>query len=255
MNNFFFVWHRGEGGDFLMALLNYAANDIEPILRDNGRVARHTADQIYSFTVGNNKCIRAHFPFSYDPVVVPDDDQKREQERDYKLYEETINKKTILLQKLDTDIWIKKVLYKMEGWDKNISENKIPIDRIIQLPGISRKEYKRQLSQILKSNLSYTWPIWAEQILFESRQYEKKIIPVLQNNSNIVIQNNMITVSDITECLHTVLKYMDVNLTISGKVMDAIEHYAKIQKDIVYNKMPMFHNLEECRKQMDYIKI
>ena len=255
MNNFFFVWHRGEGGDFLMALLNYAANDIEPTLRNNGRVSRQTADQIYSFTVGNNKCIRAHFPFPYDPIVVPDDDQQREQERDYKLYEETINKKTILLQKLDTDIWIKKVLYKMEGWDKNISENKIPIDRIMKLPGISRKEYKRQLSQILKSNLSYTWPIWAEQILFESRQYEKKIIPVLQNNSNIVIQNNMITVSDITECLHTVLKYMDVNLTISGKVMDAIEHYAKIQKDIVYNKMPMFHNPEECRKQMDYIKI
>mgnify|MGYP003110264025 CR=1 FL=1 len=255
MNNFFFVWHRGEGGDFLMALLNYAANDVEPTLRDNGRVARHTANQIYSFTVGNNKCIRAHFPFSYDPVVVPDDDQKREQERDYKLYEETTNKKTIVLQKLDTDIWIKKVLYKMEGWDKNISENKIPIDRIIKLPGISRKEYKRQLSQILKSNLSYTWPIWAEQILFESRQYEKKMIPVLQKNDNNVIQNNMITVSDITACLHKVLKYMDLNITISEKVMDAIEQYAKIQNDIVHNRMPVFYNLEQCKKQIDYIKL
>ena len=123
------------------------------------------------------------------------------------------------------------------------------------MPGISRKEYKRQLSQILKSNLSYTWPIWAEQILFESRQYEEKMIPVLQNNDSIVIQNNMITVSDITACLHKVLKYMDLNLPISGKVLNAIEDYAEIQNNLVHNKMPVFYNLDQCKKEIDYIKL
>ena len=65
----------------------------------------------------------------------------------------------------------------------------------------------------------------------------------------------MITVSDITACLHKVLKYMDLNITISEKVMDAIEQYAKIQNDIVHNRMPVFYNLEQCKKQIDYIKL
>ena len=48
---------------------------------------------------------------------------------------------------------------------------------------------------------------------------------------------------------------MDLNITISGKVMDAIEQYAKIQNDIVHNRMPVFYNLEQCKKQIDYIKL
>ena len=196
----FFAWQGGDGGDFVMQLIYWLAHNQKPDVNELGRQVITRA--VRNFEVNGHTFIKCHVPWK---------DQ---------YFLDTKDKMLILLYNTDPIVWAKKRVTKLSN------------EFTLQVTG--QRYIDKQILKALKEKDFPTAYYWSASHWISSHEhYRKDIQKTLDNTEHIVIENNMVTVDEVTDTIQSVMRCLDLDDTLSTDVQTEIKKYVRKQQYII----------------------
>jgi len=228
------VWQGGEGGDFLMSMVNYMLNGIPPTINKNG-TANQSADFTWQFGKNGSRCRKAHALWGTN--------------------EEFLNAKdktVIWLNNPDPIIWAKKKLLKVlpDFWGKRLWNPKLDI---VEYNPVNKTETEQFTgvrvfdSKILKAYAKWELAIkqkdWGEaknhladvyywyypHLKKAKVHYHIKMENIISAHPHIILNYNMTTVEEITSALERSLAFIGRPWSQHDKLKQTEQRYNELQ--------------------------
>ena len=218
MIHYFFAWQGGEGGDFLMSMINYMLNGVEPTINSNG-TAIESNDFTWKFARNGSRCIKVHVPWEEDAFT------------------NAKNRKIIWLTNPDTTIWAKKRLLKLRlnlGKSKNWMFTNSKFNRKEQAKWsdaftgnsfIDKKIVTAYKDNDLEKVYYWYYP-WLQKM--KSKYYDDKMEKLIENLPHVVVRSNMHTRDEIKKALETTLSYLGRPWSKQDKQQHSARRYTEL---------------------------
>ena len=214
------MWQGGEGGDFLMSMVNYMLNSIPPIINVDG-TANQSKDFTWQFGNNGSRCLKAHKPWNTDAQFLSAKD-----------------KTVIWLTNPDTTIWAKKKLLKVppDFWGKRLWNPKLDI---IEYNPVSKTETeqftgvqsidKKILIACTKNNLKQVYYWYYPHLKKTKVYYNTKMENIISAHPHIILNYNMTTVEEITSALERSLAFIGRPWSQHDKLKQTEQRYNELQ--------------------------
>lgn len=196
----FFAWQGGEGGDFVMHMIYWHVYGTIPNVNAIGR--QEIAKPVMNFKINTHRLIKCHVPWTD------------------RYFLNTKQKSIILLHNPDPVVWAKKRVIKLAD------------DPKLQLTG-KRHLDKKILSAFKQNDLEEAY-YWAAGYYINIREnYRYSMQKLLDKTAHLLIENNMITIDDVTNTVQSVMRYLGLDDTLSTDMQTEIQTYSKKQQHII----------------------
>ena len=198
--NIFFAWQGGDGGDFVMQMIYWLMGGEKPNVNKDGK--QDITRSVKNFKVNSHRFIKCHVPWQ---------DQ---------YFLNTKDKKLILLDNIDPIIWAKKRVIKLAS------------EKHLQVTG--RRSLDKKILKALNEKNIRTAYYWSASYWINChKHYRKDIQHTLDKTEHIVIENNMVTLDEVTDTVQSVMRCLDLDDTLSTDVQTEIKKYVRKQQYII----------------------
>jgi hypothetical protein len=197
MKQFYFVWHGGDGGDFLMRCINNMLHGGEVPVNTAGKARFFPADNFY---IGEHICWKCHVPWENKNFI------------------DSPSSEIIWLHNPDTEIHAKKQITKIGMVDVSIPRRYKKIRKAIA-EAYHAKDHEKYYYYAYKSLSS------------SHQQYADIMKSFIQPYRHTVILNNMITGEEIKRAIAMCFHHMQIRMPKFN--MPLIEKYTHKQKIIL----------------------
>jgi len=196
----FFAWQGGDGGDFVMQMIYWLTHGEKPNVDKVGK--QSISRQVRNFKANNHTFIKCHVPWK---------DQ---------YFLDTKDKMLILLYNTDPIIWTKKRITKLAN------------EPTLQV--IGKRYPDKQILKALKKKDFQTVYYWSASHWISSHEYYRtNIQQTLDNTEHFVIENDMVTVDEVTHTIQSVMRCLDLDDTLSTDMQTEIKIYVRKQKYLI----------------------
>ena len=197
--NTFLCFNGGDGGDFVMQMVYWYVHGEKPNVDEFGR--QELSKSVENFAVGNHNLIKCHVPWTD------------------KNFLGAKNKRIILLYNPDPVVWNKKRVTKLRDIRYQATGVRSIDKKIVK--ALKQKDFKT----VYALGSSY----WVESHKF----YRKDIQGTLDKTEHLLLENNMVSVDDVTNTIQFVMQYLDIDNLLSTEMISECEAYAEKQKHII----------------------